>query len=207
MIRVLVLGGYGGFGGRISRRLVREGFEVIVAGRSLSKATSFCAVEVNLVGAQLDRAHIAAGLAEWRPAIVVDASGPFQVMKLAVPRAAIAAGVHYCDIADSTSFVTAIATLDQEAKAAGVTVLAGASSVPALSGAVVRALAEGVDTVSQTENAISASNRATAGGAVAAAIIEQIGQPFRVWRGRRWENVHGWQELIRHDFKVDGSAR
>jgi hypothetical protein len=202
--RILVLGGYGGFGGRICLRLARKGFEVIVAGRSLAKARSYCKNKVALVPAQLERARIAEGLAQWRPAVVVDASGPFQAMDLAVPRAAIAAGVHYCDIADSTSFVTAIATLDPDARAAGVTVLSGASSVPALSGAVVRALAEGVDTISQVEIAISASNSATAGGSVAAAIIGQVGQPFKLWRGRRWLTVHGWQELRRQDFTIEG---
>lgn len=204
MTRILVLGGYGGFGGRICRRLAREGFEVVVAGRSLAKARSFCENEAGLVPVQLDRARIAEGLAQWQPAVVVDASGPFQAMDLVVPRAAIAAGVHYCDIADSTSFVTAIAKLDPDARAAGVTVLSGASSVPALSGAVVRALAAGVDTISQVEIAISASNRATAGGSVAAAIIGQVGQPFRLWRGRRWLTAHDWQELRRQDFTIEG---
>ena len=69
--------------------------------------------------------------------------------------------------------------------------IAGASSVPALSGAVVRELAAGVETATAVEIAISASNRATAGGSVAAAIVGQVGQPFRLWRGRRDEVVHG----------------
>ncbi|MDG6078087.1 SDR family NAD(P)-dependent oxidoreductase [Erythrobacter litoralis] len=204
MTRVLVLGGYGGFGGRISRRLVRAGHEVIVAGRSLAKAEAFCAGKAGLMPARMGRDDISEGLSKWRPAIVVDASGPFQEMDLAVPRAAIAAGVHYCDIADSTAFVTAIAALDAEAKAAGVAVFSGASSVPALSGAIVRDLAEGLDTVSQVCIAISASNRATAGGSVAAAIIGQVGQPFRLWRGKQWTGVHGWQEPRRQDFSIAG---
>ncbi len=204
MTRVLVLGGYGGFGGRISRRLAQSGHEVIVAGRSLASAKAFCKGETGLTAAQLDRADIAEGLVQWRPTVVVDASGPFQAMDLGVPRAAIAAGVHYCDIADSTAFVSAIASLDGNAKSAGVAVLSGASSVPALSGAVVRVLAAGVDNVAKVEMAISASNRATAGGSVAAAIIGEVGQPFRLWRGRRWTNAHGWQEPMRQDFSIAG---
>ena len=194
MTRILVLGGYGGFGGRISRRLEKAGHEVVVAGRSLAKAQTFCKGKTGLTPAQVSRDDIAEGLARWRPAVVVDASGPFQDMDLAVPRAAIAAGVRYCDIADSTAFVTSIAALDTEAKEAGVAVISGVSSVPALSGAVIRDLAEGLHTVAQVRIAISASNRATAGGSVAAAIVGQIGQPFRLWRGKRWTPVHGWQE-------------
>ncbi|MBX7483354.1 hypothetical protein [Qipengyuania qiaonensis] len=37
MSLILVLGGYGGFGGRISRRLSDAGHEVVVAGRSLAR--------------------------------------------------------------------------------------------------------------------------------------------------------------------------
>lgn len=204
MTRILVIGGYGGFGGRISRRLSLAGHEVIVAGRSLAKAEAFCAAHPGLLPAQMRRKDIIEGLAQLQPAVVVDASGPFQEMDLAVPCAAVAAGVHYCDIADSTAFVTAISALDAEAKAAGVAVLSGASSVPALSGAVVRDLAEGLDSVAQVRMAISASNRATAGGSVAAAIVGQIGQSFRAWRGKRWTRVQGWQEPRRQDFAIAG---
>ena len=44
MQRVLVLGGYGAFGGLAAERLARvAGIEVIVAGRSGAKAESFAA--------------------------------------------------------------------------------------------------------------------------------------------------------------------
>lgn len=204
MSRILVLGGYGGFGGRISRRLAAKGHEVLVAGRSQAKVNAFCEGHTRLAPAPLDRADIAEGLAKYRPTVVVDASGPFQTMDLTVPRAAIAAGVHYCDIADSTAFVTSISQLDAAARAARVTVISGASSVPALSGAVVRMLAEELDTVALVEIAISASNQATTGGSVAAAIIGQVGYPFRVWRSQRWHAVHGWQDMRRQGFVVEG---
>ena len=51
-----------------------------------------------------------------------------------VARAAIAAGAHYIDLADDGAFVAGIGALDEEAKAAGVAVISGASSVPAISG-------------------------------------------------------------------------
>ncbi len=41
--RILVLGGYGGFGARLTRRLAARGHTVLVAGRSLAKAQAFCA--------------------------------------------------------------------------------------------------------------------------------------------------------------------
>ena len=204
MSRTLVLGGYGGFGGRISRRLAGEGHAVLVAGRSVTKAEAFCRGEPRLIPIALDRSGIVEALSQHKPDLVVDASGPFQAMDLAIPRACIAAGVHYCDIADSTAFVLAIAHLDAVARERGVVVISGASSVPALSGAAVRALAADMDHVTAVEMAISASNRAAAGPAVAAAILGQVGKPFRIWRGGREATVYGWQDPIRVDFVVPG---
>jgi hypothetical protein len=141
-------------------------------------------------------------LAEHAPAILVDASGPFQAMDFAVPHACIDAGVHYLDIADARAFVCGIGAMNVAAEAANVTVLSGASSVPCLSGAVVRHLAEGMTRVDAVETAISASNKAAAGPAVAAAILAQIGQPMRVFRGKRWVRYFGWQKIIRQHFEV-----
>lgn len=204
MSRILVLGGYGGFGARISRRLAASGHQVVVAGRSTAKAIHFCREVGGTVPLQLDRRDIGSALRQHRPGIVVDASGPFQSMDYSVPQACIAAGVHYCDIADGREFVCGMGHLDEAAQEAGVTVISGASSVPALSGAVVRELAQGLDRVTAVETAISASNRATAGPAVARAILGQVGRSLRVFRAGRWVNEFGWQEQIRQDFVISG---
>ena len=42
MSRILVIGGYGGFGARLTRRLIAAGHDVLVAGRSADKAAAFC---------------------------------------------------------------------------------------------------------------------------------------------------------------------
>ena len=70
--------------------------------------------------------------------VLINASGPFQHHDYALPRACIAAGCHYIDLADARAFVTGIGVLDAEAKAAGVSVVSGASSVPGLSSAAVQ---------------------------------------------------------------------
>ena len=205
MSRILLLGGYGGFGGHIARRLASAGHEVLVAGRSIDKASSFCGDAPGLIPLALDRAEIAAALEAHEPDMVVDASGPFQAMDHSIPKACIAAGVHYADIADSRDFVCGIRTLNDDARAAGVTLLSGASSVPALSGAAVRHLARGMDRVRAVEMAISASNRATAGPAVSAAIVGQVGQPMHIWRGQRWAKAFGWQEMRSAMFQCAGT--
>lgn len=170
----------------------------------MAKADAFCRGAPRLTPVQLDRSAIAEALLQNEPHLVVDASGPFQAMDLAIPRACIAAGVHYCDIADSTAFVLAIRGLNATARERGVVVISGASSVAALSGAAVRALAMDMEHVTAVEMAISASNRAAAGPAVAAAILGQVGKPFHIWRGGRDTTVYGWQEPTLVDFAVPG---
>ncbi|RDJ25253.1 DUF4166 domain-containing protein [Bosea caraganae] len=202
-----MLGGYGGFGARIARRLAAAGHEVLVAGRSREKAERFCEGQPSLTPLGLDRdLGLAAALAEHRPFALIDAAGPFQGTGYDVAQACIAAGCHYLDIADGREFVGGIGVLDEAALAAGVAVIAGASSVPALSGAVVRELAVGVERISAVEMAISASNRATAGPSVTKAIFSYIGKAIPLWRGRRPHTGHGWQDLQRLDFSITGEA-
>ena len=205
---VLILGGYGGFGVRLSRRLASAGHRVLVAGRDLRRAQALCTAIPGCEPLHADRkGDIAALLAEHRPALLIDAAGPFQDGDLRVPAACIAAGIAYLDLADARVFVTTIATLDDAAKRAEVAVLSGASSVPALSGAVVRALAHGIDRATAIEIAISASNRAAAGASVATAILSYVGRPIALRRAGRWTARPGWQELRRERFALaDGTV-
>ena len=198
-----MIGGYGGFGARISRRLADDGWEVYVAGRNLVKAQQFCAGRSNLLAIELDRnGGITDALSTYRPFAVVDAAGPFQGASYDVALACIAAHCHYLDIADGRDFVAGIGALDEAARGADVAVISGASSVPALSGAVLRELTPGMNDISAVEMAISASNRATAGVSVTRAIFSYIGRPIRIWRGRRWGTGYGWQDMHRQDFRV-----
>lgn len=206
MSRILVIGGYGGFGGRLSRRLRDAGHEVIVAGRSLDKARAFCAGEAALIPLAVDRdKDLAPALERHCPEIVVDAAGPFQGAGLDVPRTCIAAGISYLDLADARDFVARIGELDEAARQAGVAVISGASSLPALSGAVARRLAAGMEDVRAVEIALSVSNRGGAGASAAAAILSYAGQPIRLWRGRGWQTGFGWHEMRRVRFELAGA--
>ena len=201
--RILVLGGYGGFGARLSRRLASDGFEVLVAGRNLEAAKALAARLPHAIGLQADRnGDISAILGEHRPFLLIDAAGPFQQSDDRVPRACMEAGIHYFDLADARDFVGAIRCLDERAKAAGVAVISGASSVPALSSAVVADLAKDMEEVRSIEMSISASNRATAGASVASAILSYVGRPVRLWRGRRWQDAMGWHMLKRETYAI-----
>ena len=201
--RVLVIGGYGGFGARLSRRLAAAGHHVLVAGRSGEKAARFASTLAGAEPVVADRQHdLAPVLAACRPDLVVDAAGPFQSSDYRVPQACIAAGIPYLDLADARGFVGGIGALDEAAKAADVAIIAGASSAPALTGAVVRRLAAGLDRVERVEIALSASSSVTAGASVAAAILSYVGRRVRLWRGGRWQHGHGWQELRRERMQA-----
>ncbi len=203
MSRVLVIGGYGGFGRHVARWLAASGHEIIVAGRSLAKARQFCERARNGRPLAVDRTRgLAAVLAAERPDILVDASGPFQSANYAVVEQCLAAKISYVDLADAREFVANIGQFDAAARAAGVVIVSGASSVPALSGAAVRELNAGLDRITAVEIAISASSRASAGQSVVAAILDSVGQPIALWRGQRWTRGHGWQELKRVPFNV-----
>ncbi|NLS16526.1 DUF4166 domain-containing protein [Rhizobium sp. P40RR-XXII] len=205
MRKILVLGGYGGFGARLSRRLAGDGFDVLVAGRNLEAAKALAAQLPNARALRADRnGDMAAILDEHKPFLLIDAAGPFQQSDDRVARACIKAGVHYIDLADARDFVGAIGSLDAQAKAQGVTVISGASSVPALSSAVVTELGKGMQAVRSIDMSISASNRATAGASVAAAILSYVGKPVRLWRGRRWQDATGWHMLRCETYVVAG---
>jgi len=200
---VLVLGGYGGFGARVAVLLARDGFDVVVAGRSAAKAKAFCERHPDLPmrPLALDRAD---GLGGERPWLAVDAAGPFQDMDYRVAEACIAAGCHYFDLADGRAFVCGINRLDSAAKSAGVAIVSGVSSLPALSAAVADRLAAGLDRVSAIDMALSVGNRATSGASTVRAILSYVGRPLPLWRGGAWRRGFGWQEIGKVRFALPG---
>lgn len=209
MKRILVLGGYGGFGARLSILLARRAHEVFVGGRRLARAQRFCAAEpdLNLQPIEVDRLQdLKPLLRDLRPWLVIDAAGPFQGSDHRVPESCIAEGCHYADLADARDFVCGVADLDGPARRAGVTVIAGASSLPALTSAVVDRLAVGLGRLSFIDIALSASNRASASRSVTAAILSYVGKPIQLWRGGRWREGIGWQELRRLRFAAPGGG-
>ena len=115
-LTVLILGGYGTFGGRLARLLSGDSrLTVIIAGRSEARAAAFCRgvhAAQALVPLRLDRAApLAAQVGGVRPDLLVDASGPFQSYgddPYAVVKACIALGINYLDLADATDFVMGI---------------------------------------------------------------------------------------------------
>src|SRR5262245_41103837 len=183
-MKVLILGGYGTFGGRLVQLLAGETATLIVAGRNREKAATFCARlgTANTVPALFDRAGaIEPQLAELAPDVIVDASGPFQLYSdpYRVVQAALAQGIHYLDLADGSDFVKGIAQFDAEAKARGIFLLAGASSFPVLTAAVIRMLASDMTSLESVSGGIAPSPYADIGLNVMRAIASYAGKPIK----------------------------
>jgi hypothetical protein len=192
--KVLILGGYGTFGGRLARLLAEEDrLTLVIGGRSRAKAAAFCAsLQSRAVAVPIafDRnREIEPQLRQIAPDIVVDVTGPFQSYgadPYRVVRAALVLGINYLDLADGSDFVRGIAQFDADACARGLFVLSGVSSFPALTAAVVRRLVHGMARIDAVTGGIAPSPHANVGLNVIRAIASYAGQPVKVVRdGRR----------------------
>jgi hypothetical protein len=211
-LKLLILGGYGTFGGRLARLLADEvRLTLVIAGRSLAQAQAFCAglsAKATLVPLAFDRERdLEPQLREIAPDVIVDASGPFQAYgadPYRLVRAALALGINYLDLADGSDFVTGIAQFDGQAQAHGLFVLAGASSFPVLTAAVVRRLAAGVARLDTVEGGIAPSPHANVGLNVIRAIAGYAGKPVKLRRDGREATGYALIESVRCTIAVPG---
>lgn len=207
-LRVLILGGYGKFGGQLAELLCDETrLTLIIAGRSQAKAFSFCQKlppGADREGAAVDRdGDVETRLKEIAPDIVVDASGPFQAYgddPYRVAKAALAAGCHYVDFADGSKFVHGIGQFDEAARNAGLVVLSGVSSFPALTAAIVRHLSVGLRRVDSIVGGIAPTPYAGVGLSVVSAIAGYAGQEVSLRSDGQVRTAHALTET--RDFTI-----
>jgi len=197
-VNVVVLGGYGNFGSRICEALARDGeTQIFVAGRNLPKARAMaqklgpCAEPVALDHRD---PHFVEQLMQIGAAVVIHTAGPFQEQDYAVAAACIEAGCHYLDLADGRSFVTGIALLHQAASFQGVLVASGASSVPALSSAVIDHYLPQFGRLDAICHGISSGARPP-GMATMRAVMGYVGKRFERMTNGQWAAAYGWQDI------------
>jgi saccharopine dehydrogenase-like NADP-dependent oxidoreductase len=196
-VRTIVVGGYGNFGARICRALANSpGISLVVAGRDLAKAQAL-ADECGADAAAIDihDPNLSQVLVDMGAALVIHTAGPFQAQGYAVARAVAAAGAHYIDLADGRRFVCDFpAALDQAFRQQERIAITGASTVPALSSAVVDFLTDGWRSITDIDFCIAPAQTAPRGVATMAAVLSYCGSPLQVWQGGRWVTRFGWAD-------------
>jgi len=204
-LRVVVIGATGIFGSRIVRRLAHDvRFELVLAGRrhepleALQASIGDECLQISVL--DVEGEGFPGALAALHPQLVIHTAGPFQGQDYRVAEACLACGSDYIDLADGRDFVSGFEELDKRAQRAGRLLVSGASSVPALSAAVVDALLPRFAKLDAIEHAINPGNRTPRGDATVASILGYCGQPVRVWRDGRWDVAHGWMESRRQLF-------
>jgi hypothetical protein len=214
-LKVLVVGGYGTFGGRLARLLsdVSE-LTLLIGGRSSERAQQFCsgvaggAVTARLVPTVFDRGGDVEEQLRWlMPDVVVDASGPFQLYGQAPYRlveGCLACGIDYLDLADSTEFVLGIGAFAERARERSVFVLAGVSTCPVLTSAAVRLVSKQMARVDSIHAGIAPSPHADVGLNVVRAIASYAGKPIHVRRDGRDVVAYPFTETFTHTVRVDG---
>lgn len=211
-LRVLLLGAQGLFGRHLAQRLSRLGhLELIIASRSAERAGHQCAelavdarsgLEATVLDTQSE--GFAVALRALAPHVVVNMAGPYASSDLRVPLACIAARAHSIDLADRRDFMAQVNSLDAAARAAGVLITSGASSVPALSSAVADYLTRDMVRVDSIDVGISPGNRSGRGLATVRSVLSLCGRPIEHADGGR-EVV--WGSLRRHRYPAPVGER
>ncbi len=193
-LTILIVGGYGIFGGRIVELLENEPrLTLIVAGRSRSKAQAYCD------GRKAAKAQTRAGRVRPRRrsgrATRGTPAGSSRRCQRSIPglwrrryrliEACIGQRINYLDLADGSEFVAGVSAFDAAARKAGVFVLSGVSSFPVLTAAVVRHLSAAWRSVDAIRGGIAPSPFAGVGENVIRAIAGYAGQPVRTATRRR----------------------
>jgi saccharopine dehydrogenase-like NADP-dependent oxidoreductase len=188
MMKVMVLGGYGNFGARISRALAGDDrIQLLVAGRDGHQAAALATAlpgRAQAVAVDMHGAGLAQALHNHGVGLLIHTAGPFQGQDYAVARACALAGVHYIDLADGRRFVCDFhRALHAAYVDTGRVAISGASTVPALSSAVVDSLCSGWQRLDTLDICIAPAQTAPRGVATLRAVLSYCGGPIQVWNG------------------------
>tara|TARA_R110002110_G_scaffold121431_2_gene297240 strand:+ start:79417 stop:80550 length:1134 start_codon:yes stop_codon:yes gene_type:complete len=207
--KIVIIGGYGNFGSRISQSLSHSpNVHLIISGRDKVRANKFCnelqayQPQVICSSVELDwtRTDFSAKLKEISPDIVIHTGGPFQGQDYTVPKACIEANSHYIDLADDRRYVCDVTSLDAMAKSKHLSIISGASSVPGLSSSVVGAFHNHFSQIQSINIAIAPGNKAQRGLATLQGILSYTGHPYKAYQKGIWQDVYGWMDSTKCAF-------
>ena len=188
---IVIFGGYGTFGAHAARALAASGAPVRIAGRDPDKAARFAAAlgpkHEGIAADASDAASCARALAGAR--VAVHCAGPFSTASLVLPEACLAAGVHHVDISDDRGWFRRLAALGPRFRDRGLAAVAGASSLPGISGALAQLAARRLPSVERARITLFIGNRNPKGAAAVRSAAGQLGAAFPAPQGM----LHGFQ--------------
>ncbi|MGS5085108.1 saccharopine dehydrogenase family protein [Hydrogenophaga sp. A37] len=200
-LNVLVLGGYGNFGTRIVQALANDpGIQLLIGGRNEARSKALAqqtgsAAQAMVIDAT--DANLAARLKAAKVGLVIHTAGPFQAQGYTVAEACADASAHYIDLADGRRFVCDFpAAMQARFAAAHRCAVSGASTVPALSSAVVDHLTQGWQAIHSIYVCIAPAQTAPRGVATLASVLSYCGTPVDIWREGRWQQALGWADPV-----------
>ncbi|MEX1047268.1 MAG: saccharopine dehydrogenase NADP-binding domain-containing protein [Actinomycetota bacterium] len=217
--RILVAGGYGVFGRLLAKELLAStDVDLVIAGRRIERAEAACAElgpgrtePLALDLHDIDAVRIAARDC-WALACT---AGPFQDLSIGLPAAAVDSGANWFDISDDAGWVLPLladASLHSAAVDAGVVVIPGLSSVPALSGVLARWCRERLPQGERARVILYVGNRNPKGSAaVASALMGGFRNPetvqLPIGTGRSYLVRSPDSALLRRDLGLEAEFR
>lgn len=182
---VTVFGGYGVFGGHVSRALAMAGVPVRIAGRDAEQAArsarALGPIHEGVAADLCDPTSCSRALDGAR--VAVCCAGPFSSLPLVLPEACLAAGVCYVDIADDRGWSARLRWLSDRFRERGLTAAVGCSSLPGISGALAVLVAERLSTVDRARVTLFIGNRNPKGEAAVLSAAAQLGRTFSAPQG------------------------
>jgi hypothetical protein len=204
---VLILGAFGTFGRLITDTLAHTtDLPIIAAGRRLPEIHDGFRPGIRLLAID-SNALSTAVLRQLGPAVLIDTVGPFQTRDRKLAEACIDLGIHYLDLADGREFVQNVGALNAAAVVRNVLVVSGASTLPALSSAVIENLATAFCEIEEIDIGIAPGYSGPRGLATIRSVLGYVGRPVPVWRQAKMGCAHGWGDAKRHRYPLPVGRR
>jgi Saccharopine dehydrogenase NADP binding domain len=200
MSGVLILGAFGTFGRLITQALAQTtDLPIVAVGRRLPEVREEFRPGIRMLA--IDSSSLSAAvLKKLDPAVLIDTVGPFQARDRKLAKLCIDLGIHYVDLADGREFVQNVGALNAVAVQHNVLVVSGASTVPALSSAVVEQLAAEFSLVEEIDVGIAPAYSGPRGLATARSVLGYVGRAVPIWRGATMDSARGWSDTKRHQY-------
>jgi Saccharopine dehydrogenase NADP binding domain len=196
---VLILGAFGTFGRLITNALAQTTDLPIIAAGHVPEITEKFRPGVRTLA--IDSSAMSAAVIEkLDPAVLIDTVGPFQRRDRKLAEACINLGIHYLDLADGRDFVQNVCALDAAAVKRNVLIVSGASTLPALSSAVIENLAAAFAEIEEIDIGIAPGYSGPRGLATIRSVLGYAGRPIPVWRQARMGSAQGWGDTKRHRY-------